>query len=73
MLTGGLIKTGMVDLIGRRLYRIAGDNEFLLTALIMLAAADFSVGFEKYDDDRDVFAGRYRFGETRENSAVETC
>lgn len=39
VLVGGLIKTGLVDLIGRRLYRIAGDNEFLLTALIMLVAA----------------------------------
>jgi di/tricarboxylate transporter len=39
VLTGGLIKTGLVDLIGRRLYRIAGDNEFLLTALIMGVAA----------------------------------
>ena len=39
VLTGGLIKTGLVDLIGRRLYRIAGNNEFLLTALIMFIAA----------------------------------
>lgn len=39
ILTGGLIKTGIVDLIGRRLYRIAGNNEFLLTALIMAVAA----------------------------------
>lgn len=39
ILTGGLIKTGLVDLIGRRLYRYAGDNEFLLTALIMFTAA----------------------------------
>jgi di/tricarboxylate transporter len=39
VLTGGLIKTGLVDLIGRRLYRIAGDNEFILTALIMFVAA----------------------------------
>lgn len=36
VLTGGLVKTGIVDLIGRRLYRIAGDNEFLLLFLIML-------------------------------------
>ena len=44
VLTGGLIKTGLVDLIGRRLYKIAGNNEFLLTALIMgLAAATASV------------------------------
>ena len=39
VLTGGLIKTGLVDLIGRRLYRISGNNEFLLTTLIMLIAA----------------------------------
>ncbi len=39
ILVGGLIKTGMVDMIGRRMHRIAGDSEFLLTALIMLAAA----------------------------------
>ncbi len=39
VLTGGLIKTGLVDLIGRRLYRIAGNNEFVLTALIMFVAA----------------------------------
>lgn len=39
VLTGGLIKTGLVDLIGRRLYRVAGNNEFLLTALIMAVAA----------------------------------
>lgn len=38
VLTGGLIKTGLVDLIGRRLYRIAGDNEFSLTLLIMVVA-----------------------------------
>ncbi|MCV4606777.1 SLC13 family permease, partial [Escherichia coli] len=29
----------MVDLIGRRLHRIAGDNVFVLTALIMTTAA----------------------------------
>ncbi len=39
ILTGGLVKTGIVDLIGRRLYRISGSNEFLLTALIMAVAA----------------------------------
>lgn len=39
VLVGGLVKTGLVDLIGRRLYQIAGDNEFVLTALIMLVAA----------------------------------
>ena len=39
ILVGGLIKTGIVDLIGRRLYKVAGGNEFVLTALIMTAAA----------------------------------
>ncbi len=39
VLTGGLIKTGLVDLIGRRLYAIAGSNEFMLTLLIMSVAA----------------------------------
>ncbi|MBA2333534.1 MAG: SLC13 family permease [Blastocatellia bacterium] len=39
ILVGGLIKTGIVDLIGRRLYRLAGDNEFVLIALIMTVAA----------------------------------
>jgi len=39
VLTGGLVKTGIVDLIGRRLYRISGNNEFLLTTLIMVVAA----------------------------------
>src|ERR1043166_4740413 len=28
VLTGGLLKTGVVDLVGRRLHRIAGGNEF---------------------------------------------
>lgn len=39
LLVGGLIKTGIVDLIGRRMSKIAGDNVFVLTALIMTAAA----------------------------------
>ncbi|HEX8557422.1 MAG TPA: SLC13 family permease [Pyrinomonadaceae bacterium] len=39
VLTGGLVKTGVVDLVGRRLHRIAGGNEFRLTALIMFTAA----------------------------------
>lgn len=38
ILVGGLIKTGIVDLIGRRLYAMAGGSEFVLTALIMVAA-----------------------------------
>lgn len=39
ILVGGLVKTGLVDLIGRRMHRIAGDNQFVLTTLIMAAAA----------------------------------
>ncbi|HEX8336880.1 MAG TPA: SLC13 family permease [Pyrinomonadaceae bacterium] len=39
VLTGGLVKTGVVDLVGRRLHRIAGGNEFKLTLLIMFTAA----------------------------------
>lgn len=39
ILVGGLIKTGLVDLIGRRMHRIAGGNEFFLTAMIMVSAA----------------------------------
>lgn len=39
ILTGGLVKTGVVDVIGRRLHRISGGNEFRLTALIMFVAA----------------------------------
>jgi di/tricarboxylate transporter len=39
ILTGGLVKTGVVDVVGRRLHRISGGNEFRLTVLIMLVAA----------------------------------
>ena len=39
VLTGGLVKTGVVDLVGRRLHRIAGGSEFKLTALVMFTAA----------------------------------
>ena len=39
VLTGGLAKTGLIGLIGRRLHRAAGDSEFRMTALIMFAAA----------------------------------
>lgn len=39
VLVGGLTKTGLVDVVGRRLYQIAGNNEFFLTALIMAVAA----------------------------------
>ncbi len=39
ILTGGLAKTGIVDVIGRRLHRTAGDSEFRIAAFIMFAAA----------------------------------
>lgn len=39
ILVGGLIKTGLVDLIGRRMYKVSGSNLFVLTALIMATAA----------------------------------
>lgn len=39
ILVGGLVKTGIIDSIGRRLHKIAGDNEFVLTALVMATAA----------------------------------
>src|SRR5215217_1771785 len=39
ILTGGLSKTGVIDEVGRRLHRSAGDSEFRITALIMFAAA----------------------------------
>src|ERR687890_553279 len=39
VLTGGLVKTGVVDVVGRRLHRIAGGNPFRLAALVMFTAA----------------------------------
>ncbi len=39
VLVGGLVKTGVVDIVGRRMHRLAGDNTFILTALIMVSAA----------------------------------
>jgi di/tricarboxylate transporter len=39
IITGGLAKTGVVDVVGRRLQRFAGNGEFRITALIMAAAA----------------------------------
>ncbi|MCS6874527.1 MAG: SLC13 family permease [Pyrinomonadaceae bacterium] len=39
VLTGGLVKTGIVDIIGKRLYEVAGKSQLLLTGLIMVAAA----------------------------------
>jgi di/tricarboxylate transporter len=39
ILTGGLVKTGVIDVIGRRLHKISGGHEFRLTVLVMLVAA----------------------------------
>src|ERR1044072_944331 len=39
ILTGGLAKTGVIDLVGRRLHRAAGDREFRMTALMLFDAA----------------------------------
>jgi uncharacterized repeat protein (TIGR01451 family) len=39
ILTGGLVKTGVVDVVGRRLHRIAGGKEFRLTVMVMVVAA----------------------------------
>jgi di/tricarboxylate transporter len=39
ILTGGLAKTGVIELVGRRLHRTAGNSEFRIVALIMFAAA----------------------------------
>lgn len=39
ILTGGLAKTGVIDIVGRRLQGFAGDSEFLMTAMIMVVAA----------------------------------
>ncbi len=39
ILTGGLVKTGVIDVVGRRLHRIAGGREFNLTVLVMVVAA----------------------------------
>ena len=39
ILTGGLAKTGVIDLVGRRLHRTAGDSELRMVTLIMFAAA----------------------------------
>jgi di/tricarboxylate transporter len=39
ILTGGLAKTGVIDAVGRRLHRTAGNSEFRIAALIMFAAA----------------------------------
>lgn len=39
VLTGGLAKTGVVDVVGRRLHQAAGNSEFRIAALTMIAAA----------------------------------
>ena len=39
ILTGGLVKTGVVDVVGRRMHRIDGGEEFRLTVMIMFTAA----------------------------------
>lgn len=39
VLTAGLVKTGIVDNIGRKIYGIAGSNELFLTMSIMVVAA----------------------------------
>jgi len=39
ILTGGLTKTGVVDVIGKYLHEMAGNSEFRITAFIMVAAA----------------------------------
>ena len=39
ILTGGLVKTGVIDIVGRRLHTIAGGSEFRLTTMIMFTAA----------------------------------
>jgi di/tricarboxylate transporter len=39
ILTGGLAKTGVIDVIGRRLQGIAGHSEFRISAMIMVVAA----------------------------------
>ncbi len=39
ILTSGLVKTGVVDVVGRRLHSVAGSNEFLLAAMVMIVGA----------------------------------
>jgi di/tricarboxylate transporter len=39
VLVGGLAKTGLIDVIGRKMHELAGDNVFLLTTFVMIAAA----------------------------------
>ncbi len=39
ILTGGLVKTGVIDAVGRRLQGIAGESEFRMAAMVMVVAA----------------------------------
>ena len=39
VLTGGLAKTGVIDVLGRRLQGIAGASEFRMAAIVMVVAA----------------------------------
>lgn len=39
ILTGGLVKTGVIDVVGRRLQGLAGKSEFRMAAMIMVVAA----------------------------------
>ncbi|MCO5333537.1 MAG: SLC13 family permease [Pyrinomonadaceae bacterium] len=39
VLVGGLTKTGIVDALGRRMHKVAGENVFVLTVLTMAVAA----------------------------------
>lgn len=46
ILTGGLAKTGVIEVVGRRLQGIAGKSEFRMAAMIMMVAA-FSAAIMK--------------------------
>jgi di/tricarboxylate transporter len=42
ILTSGLVTTGVVDVVGRRLHRVTGGNEFRLTILVMFVSVGLS-------------------------------
>ena len=42
ILTSGLVKTGVVDVVGRRLHQVTGGNEFRLTILVMFVSVALS-------------------------------
>jgi di/tricarboxylate transporter len=42
VLSGALVKTGLVDFFGRRLHRYTGDNQFFLTFTVMMVATVLS-------------------------------